>query len=148
MWPALTADNLTLWLAPCQLFVTLIGTHMNSHTLNQMPTTQKAWDRLNNGAAQVIALRLALLPWQWMFDPAGAKRETEKMFSEKKEALAETQIAWAMLPVTVWIDLLQAGKWMTPQQAMARMTTAATRDVFQPAQSRVTSNLKRLGHKR
>lgn len=103
-----------------------------------------SFNLLLNDAMQVIALRLTLLPWQFVLDPIQARREMRKMVTEKQEALIETHIAVAILPLTLWADLIQAGQWMTPSQLMRRTTATATREVLHPARSRVSGNLRRL----
>tara|TARA_R110001592_G_scaffold155488_1_gene385413 strand:- start:40 stop:396 length:357 start_codon:yes stop_codon:yes gene_type:complete len=117
---------------------------MSKATRISMNSTNKAVNRLNNNANQVIAARLALLPWQWLMDPEEARRETNRMFSEKHDALLETQMALAMLPMTLWTDFWRTGGLLTPVQAMNRAASTATRTILKPMQSRVSANLKRL----
>ena len=121
---------------------------MSTKLYAQPQAVKRAMNKLSDSAAQVIFMRLAFLPLQWMTDPVGAEKETKKMFSEKHDALIETQIALATLPIAIWTDFLSTGMFSTPKQVFNRASTVATRELFKPAQSRVSGNVKRLGNRK
>ena len=111
---------------------------------NVQTRIQNSWQKLADDSAQVIATRLALLPWQWIMQPVNAQEETQRMFSEKHDAMLETQWAILQAPVNFWLDAIKHGFAYNPQAAMSEATSEASIRLLEPSTSRVRANRKRL----
>ncbi len=114
---------------------------MSSNVQTQI---QKSWHNLANESAQVIAARLTMLPWQWMMAPDAAHAETNRMFSEKHEAMLETQWLMWQAPMQFWLDAMTLGLTNTPDRAFSRAASKASNRLIQPSSRRVRANRKRL----
>ncbi|MFK7889250.1 MAG: hypothetical protein AB8B63_00420 [Granulosicoccus sp.] len=103
------------------------------------------WSRLAIGTPAVIAMRITTLPLLWMSDPGKAARETQKMFSEKPEAVGETLMVVMQAPMRFWFDTMAACLSANPQSAIASAMIDSSRRAARPSNRRVRANRKRLG---
>ena len=108
------------------------------------PALLAPWQTLASDSSGVIALRLTLMPWLWMFDPAAARRESNTMVDEKKAAFAETQLALWSAPWRFWFDMASGGPLRTPTSMIADAMLQGTRRLAAPSQRRVGANRRRL----
>ena len=113
-------------------------------TRNAQTRIQNSWQNLANESAQVIATRLIMLPWQWMLQPVDAQQETQRMFSEKHDAMLETQWAMWQAPANFWLDAIRHGLAYKPHEAISQATSEASKRLLMPSTSRVRANRKRL----
>ena len=107
-------------------------------------TNQKRWQKMAQDSSQVVGMRLAVMPWLWLFNPQEAQKELSTMFSEKQDAMNETVMAAVLLPWTFWVDYFSKGPVLSPQEAVSRASTIIHRTMTHPSQGRVSSNLRRL----
>ncbi len=101
-------------------------------------------ERFAGDVATVMTLRLASLPFMWMTNPKKAERETKKMFSEKEDAFMAAQQQMMLAPTLFWFDLWQGMLKGDRDGGVARASNLAEKRLFQPYQSRVSANKKRL----
>ncbi len=102
------------------------------------------WELLAQDASSVIGLRLMALPWQMAFAPHKGRSEVRLMVSEKKAALAETQIALMMAPVNFWMSFVMNVFLVGPMKATDTALEQANAAIIGPSRKRVRSNLRRL----
>ena len=102
------------------------------------------WNQVAVEASEVIARRMWLVPFWWMTDPQRARRETERMFSEKHDALTETQLLLMQAPAQYWSDVWQSLLGGRIDGSHANAVHAAGERIGIPTSSRVTANRRRL----
>ena len=103
------------------------------------------WNPVFSTSASVIAMRLAMLPWLWVSNPAAAERESRKMVSEKEDAWNDWQrLAW-QAPVNYWMDVMSASLSGNPMGVFERAAGRSGRRLAKPYASRVNANRRRLG---
>lgn len=102
------------------------------------------WTRLAYGASDVVNTRLTALPWMWLTHPIKASLETQRMFSEKQDALQETLFVMNQAPMQIWMDTFSA-LWTTPpHMALGRAMVNSSRRAAHPSSRRVKANQRRL----
>ena len=106
------------------------------------------WTRLAHSAPGVINLRMAMLPWMMLTEPAKAMDEFQRMVSEKQEAVHETMVAFGQIPLHLWMDTWNACFTMTPQRAIGNAMIKSSRRLASPYSRRVSANRRRLSRPR
>jgi len=106
------------------------------------------WTRLAISTPSVIGLRLGTIPWLWVSNPARASAEVHRMFNEKNDALVETGIAIAQMPVQFWMDAVAATFSADPVRACYQAMIRSSNRVARPSGSRVRANQKRLSRQK
>lgn len=101
------------------------------------------WSDLGPVAAQVIGMRLWMMPMLAMASPQRAYDECWRMVSEKQAALAEAQMRLAWLP---WMFTLQTVA--APMQAGSAFEPMLVQALIHPSQRRVRANVRRLAQLR
>lgn len=101
------------------------------------------WSDLGPAAAQVIGMRLWMMPLLAMASPQRACDECWRMVSEKQAALAEAQMRLAWLP---WMFTLQTVA--APLEAGNAFEPMLAQALIHPSRRRVRANARRLAQLR
>lgn len=80
----------------------------------------------------------------WMFNPGDAARETQKMFSEKEDAMKALQQQMMFAPMMFWCDTWNGVLKGDSDLGINRAREAAEHRMSEPYTSRVSANRKRL----
>lgn len=103
------------------------------------------WNPVLFSSASVIGMRVTMLPWLWLSNPDAAKRESQKMVSEKEDAWQDWQrLAW-QAPMNYWLDVMKASFSGNPARILERAASRSGRRLAKPYASRVNANRRRLG---
>ena len=101
------------------------------------------WQPVFAEAALVIPMRLALLPWLMLSDPAAGKRESHLMVDEKSAAFAESLASLWFAPFRYWAGLATLS--VAPgTRGVERALAEASREASRPYARRVRANRRRL----
>lgn len=114
---------------------------------NPLPSANvllESWTSLANESAEVVTSRIAQLPWMWLRSPATAEAETRRMFSEKQDAMLETQWVLWQMPAQFWADAFANDLMFKPDQAIQSASKKANQRLIGPSHKRVSANRKRL----
>ena len=107
------------------------------------PPLSAPWQPVFADAALVIPMRLALLPWLMLVDPAAGKRESRLMVDEKSAAFAESLAGLWFAPFRYWAGLATLS--IAPgARGVERALAEANREASRPYARRVRANRKRL----
>jgi len=105
----------------------------------------QSWAALANESGEVITSRVTTLPWMWWLSPEAAEAETRRMFSEKHDAMLETQWVLWQMPARFWADAIAGNMLFKPEQAIRRASSKANQRLISPSRRRVSANRRRLG---
>ena len=101
------------------------------------------WQPVFLDAALVVPMRLALMPWLALVDPAAARREARLMVDEKLAAYGESLIGLWLAPLRYWTGLATLA--VAPGAAgVERAFAEASRAAARPYGRRVRANRRRL----
>ena len=102
------------------------------------------WRPVLSDAALVIPMRLALMPWLAILDPAAGRREANLMVDEKRAAYAESLASLWFAPMRYWTGIATLA--LAPGAAgLDRALAETSRLAAKPYGTRVRANRRRLG---
>lgn len=101
------------------------------------------WRPVFSDAALVVPMRLALMPWLMLTDPAAGHREAGLMVDEKRAAYGESLASLWLAPLRYWTGIATLA--VAPGSAgFDRALAETSRLAAKPYGRRVRSNRRRL----
>ena len=101
------------------------------------------WQPVFSDAALVVPMRLALMPWLMLVDPAAGRREANLMVDEKRAAYAESLASLWLAPARYWMGIATFAVAPGPA-GVDRALADASRLAAKPYGTRVRANRRRL----